>query len=100
MRRRNHITEIDLQTGEEKKLHIVNGIQLYDPAFVALDLKGQRLIYTTNNAKMRGLEIYDIQQKKVVKKKKFQPTTASTVCSPTAVPSRSYVWTATWRIRK
>ena len=67
-----HITEIDLQTGEEKKLHIVNGIQLYDPAFVALDLKGQRLIYTTNNAKMRGLEIYDIQQKKVVKKKKFQ----------------------------
>ena len=67
-----HITEIDLQTGEEKKLHIVNGIQLYDPAFVALDQKGQRLIYTSNNAKMRGLEIYDIQRKKVVKKKKFQ----------------------------
>ncbi|WP_288279378.1 hypothetical protein [uncultured Prevotella sp.] len=67
-----HMTEIDLQTGEQKRLNDIYGIQLYDPAYVALDRKGQRLIYTTNNSKMRGLEIYDIQQKKVVKKKKYQ----------------------------
>ena len=67
-----HMTEIDLQTGEQKRLNDIYGIQLYDPAYVALDRKGQRLIYTTNNAKMRGLEIYDIQQKRVVKKKKYQ----------------------------
>ena len=67
-----HMTEIDLQTGEQKRLNDIYGIQLYDPAYVALDCKGQRLIYTSNNARMRGLEIYDIHQKKVVKKKKFQ----------------------------
>ena len=67
-----HMTEIDLQTGEQKRLNDIYGIQLYDPAYVALDRKGQRLIYTSNNAKMRGLEIYDIQQQKVVKKKKYQ----------------------------
>ena len=67
-----HMTEIDLQTGEQKRLNDIYGIQLYDPAYVALDRKGQRLIYTTNNSKMRGLEIYDIRQKKVVKKKKYQ----------------------------
>ncbi len=67
-----HMTEIDLQTGEQKRLNDIYGIQLYDPAYVALDCKGQRLIYTSNNARMRGLEIYDIQQQKVVKKKKYQ----------------------------
>ena len=67
-----HMMEINLETGEQKRLNDIYGIQLYNPAYVALDIKGQRLIYTSNNAKMRGLEIYDIQQKKVVKKKKFQ----------------------------
>ena len=67
-----HMTEIDLQTGEQKRLNDIYGIQLYDPAYVALDRKGQRLIYTSNNSQMRGLEIYDIQQQKVVKKKKYQ----------------------------
>ena len=67
-----HLTEIDLATGEQRKLQYIHGIQLYNPAFVALDSKGQRIIYTSNNAKMRGLEVYDIQQQKVVKKKRFQ----------------------------
>ena len=67
-----HLTEIDLKTGGQRKLKDIYGIQLYNPAYVALDCKGQRIIYTSNNAKMRGLEIYDIQKKKVVKKKKFQ----------------------------
>ena len=32
-----HMTEIDLQTGEQKRLNDIYGIQLYDPAYVALD---------------------------------------------------------------
>ena len=67
-----HITEIDLVTGRRHKLVKLNGAQLYNPAFVTLDRKGQRLIFTSNNAKMRGLEIYDLQKRKVVKHKKFQ----------------------------
>ena len=67
-----HLTEIDLQTKKQRKLCDIYGIQLYDPAFVALDCNSQRIIYTSNNAKMRGLEIYDIKQNKVVKKKKYQ----------------------------
>ena len=67
-----HLTEIDLKTGERRKLRDIYGIQLYNPAYVTLDQKGGRIFYTSNNAKMRGLEIYDLQKKKVVKKKKFQ----------------------------
>ena len=67
-----HITEIDLNTGKERKVTSLYGIQLYNPAYVALDHNSKRLIYTFNNAKMRGLEVYDLQKKKVVKKLKFQ----------------------------
>ena len=67
-----HLTELDLNTGKQRKITDLYGIQLYNPAFVALDQKGGRLIYTFNNAKMRGLEVYDLHKKKVVKKKKFQ----------------------------
>ena len=67
-----HLTEIDFNTGKERKLTDIYGIQLYNPAFVALDRNAGRIIYTFNNAKMRGLAIYDIQKKKTVKKKTFQ----------------------------
>ena len=67
-----HLTEIDLHTGRERRLVDLYGIQLYNPAFVALDTRSGRLIYTSNNAKMRGLEVYDLHKKKVVKKKTFQ----------------------------
>ena len=67
-----HLMELDLTTGKKKKLVDIYGIQLYNPAFVALDRKNGRLIYTSNNAKMRGLYVYDLQKKKVVKKKNFQ----------------------------
>ena len=67
-----HLTEIDLATGKQRKVTDLYGIQLYNPAYVALDRKGGRLIYTFNNAKMRGLQVYDLRAKKVVKKKKFQ----------------------------
>ena len=67
-----HITEIDLNTGRQRKVTDVYGIQLYNPAFVALDRNAQRLIFTFNNSKMRGLEVYDLQKRKVVKRMKFQ----------------------------
>ena len=67
-----HITEVDLNTGRQRNVTPLYGIQLYNPAFVALDQKGQRLIYTFNNSKMRGLEVYDLQKKRVVKRMKFQ----------------------------
>ena len=66
------ITELDLRTGRQRKVLTINGVQLYNPAFVALDRKGGRLIYTWNNSKMRGLAVYDLRKKKVVKKLKFQ----------------------------
>ncbi|MBR3407111.1 MAG: hypothetical protein IKG92_09460, partial [Bacteroidales bacterium] len=67
-----HLTEIDVKTGKQRRLCDIYGIQLYNPAYVALDRQGGRLIYTSNNAKMRGLEVYDLHKKKVVKRKKFQ----------------------------
>lgn len=67
-----HITELDLKTHEMRKVVDVNGVQLYNPAFVALDTKGQRLIYTSNNSKMRALEVFDLKTNKVVKKRKYQ----------------------------
>ena len=67
-----HITEIDLNTGRQRKVTDLYGIQLYNPAFVALDRNAQRLIFTFNNAKMRGLMVYDLQKRKVVKRMKYQ----------------------------
>ena len=67
-----HITEVDMKTGKQRNVVSIAGLQLYNPAFVALDRNGGRLIYTWNNAKMRALAVYDLQKKKVVKKLKFQ----------------------------
>ena len=67
-----HLTEIDVKSGKQRKLTDIYGIQLYNPAFVALDRNAGRIIFTANNAKMRGLVVYDLHKKKVVKKKDFQ----------------------------
>ena len=67
-----HITELDLKTGKLHKIVTLDGVTLYNPAFVALDRNAGRLIFTWNNGKMRGLEVYDLQKKKVVLKKKYQ----------------------------
>ena len=67
-----HVVELDLSSGKERKVTDLYGIQLYNPAFIALDRNAGRLIYTVNNAKMRGLEVYDLQKKRVVKRMRFQ----------------------------
>lgn len=54
-----HLAEIDVKTGCRRKLHNLNGPALYNPAYVALDTRNGCLIYTTNNGKWRGLEVYD-----------------------------------------
>ena len=46
-----HMTEIDLQTGEQKRLNDIYGIQLYDPAYVALD----RNVYDNTHDCLYGL---------------------------------------------
>ena len=67
-----HLTEIDVNTGRECRLSDIYGIQLYNPAYVALDRNAGRILFTFNNGKMRGLAVYDLRKKKVVKKKTFQ----------------------------
>ena len=67
-----HITEIDLNTLKKRKVVEFSGIQLYNPAFLALDTNSKRIIYTVNNSKMRGLEVYDLNRKRVVKRIKLQ----------------------------
>ena len=102
-----HIMELDVNTGEQRKVVDVYGIQLYNPAFVALDRNAGRLIYTWNNAKMRGLAVYDLQKNKVVKKLKFSVSTilcttmlpiVCTVFFPTVARNPSSVTTRTSRI--
>ena len=67
-----HIVELDLNTLKQRKVTDFYGVQLYNPAYLALDTNSKRLIYTVNNAKMRGLEVYDLKKKRVVKTLKFQ----------------------------
>jgi len=67
-----HIARIDLSTYERTKLQKIDGPRMYQTSYLALDKKNQRLIWTTQNSKFRGLTIYDINKKKVVKKLKFQ----------------------------
>ena len=55
-----HITDI-------KRIKYIDGHSTYTPAYVAYDKKGQRLIWTDRNAKIRGLVIYDLKEERVVK---------------------------------
>ncbi|MCQ2183220.1 MAG: hypothetical protein MJY89_07470 [Bacteroidales bacterium] len=57
---------------DRKKLSLIDGSRMYHPAYLAYDKKGQRLIWTDRNGKIRGLVVYDLQKGKVVKKMKYQ----------------------------
>lgn len=54
------------------KLAYIDGSRMYHPAYLAYDKNGQRLIWSDRNGKVRGLVVYDLQKKKVVKHKKYQ----------------------------
>jgi len=67
-----NIVRIDLGTHKLTKLHVVDNPQSYQTCYLALDKKNQRLFWTTQNGKYRGLRIYDIRKKRIVKSLNFQ----------------------------
>jgi len=67
-----HIERMDLKTLERKRLHTIDGPMLYQTCYLTMDKKRQRLIWTTQNGKYRGIRVYDIAKKKIVQKLNFQ----------------------------
>ena len=55
-----------------ERLAYIDGIQMYQTAYLAYDRRGQRLIWTDRNSKMRGLVVYDLKSDKIVKHLKYQ----------------------------
>lgn len=58
----------------QKRLGYVDGTMSYQTAYIAYDRKGQRLIWTDRNSKMRGLVIYDLEHNRIEKHLKYQRT--------------------------
>lgn len=50
-----HLERINLSTGKRQKLGTIDGVMLYQTAYVALDKKRQRLFWTDRNGSWRGL---------------------------------------------
>lgn len=50
-----HIESIDLRSGKRKKICNIDGPMLYQTAYLTLDRKRQRLIWTDRNGSIRGL---------------------------------------------
>jgi len=69
-----HIERIDLNDLSRRKLYNVDGAQNFQTCYLTLDTKDQRLIWTTQNSKMRGLRVYDLKKGKIVKKLNYQRT--------------------------
>ena len=67
-----HIERIDLKTQERESLCHLDDAMLYQTTYLTLDKRRQRLIYVTNCNGMRGFNVYDLQRRKIVKKKKLQ----------------------------
>lgn len=67
-----HIERIDLTTLKREKLHLIDQPMLYQTCYLTLDKKRQRLIWTTQNNKFRGLRVYDLKEKRIVKKLDLQ----------------------------
>ncbi len=66
------IVSINLRNGKVQKLAYVDGPQMYQTAYLTLDKKRQRLIWTDRNYQFRGLVVYDISKKKKTKHLKYQ----------------------------
>lgn len=50
-----HLERIDLTTGRRSRLCNIDGVMLYQVAYVALDKKRQRLFWTDRNSSWRGI---------------------------------------------
>ena len=64
-----HIERIDLRTGKCKNLHTIDGPMLYQTAYLTLDRKRQRLIWTDRNGSWRGLRTLSLKDGKSQHKK-------------------------------
>lgn len=67
-----HIERLDLGTGKRSKIAKVDSPQLYQTCYLALDSKGQRLFWTTQNSSFRGLRVFDLKKGRITKKLNFQ----------------------------
>lgn len=67
-----HLERIDLRTGKRKRLCTIDGPQLYQASYVALDKRNQRIIFTTQNGNIRGLRVFDLKTNKITKKLNLQ----------------------------
>ena len=50
-----HLEEIDLSSGERRRLTVIDGPMLYQTAYVALDRRRRRLFWTDRNNGIRGI---------------------------------------------
>ncbi len=55
-----------------ERLAYIDGPMMYQTTYLAYDKKGQRLIWTDRNGSIRGLVVYDITKKAIVKQLKNQ----------------------------
>ena len=67
-----HIERIDLGTLERTKLAKVDGAMLYQTSYVTLDTSHQRLMWTSQNGKYRGIRVYDLEKRRIVKSLNYQ----------------------------
>ncbi len=58
--------------GDPEKLAYLDGVQMYQTAYLAYDRKGQRLIWTDRNSGMRGLVVYDLAKGRITDRLKYQ----------------------------
>lgn len=64
-----HIEQINLVTGQKKRLCNIDGPMLYQTSYLTLDKKRQRLIYTDRNSGMRGLRTLSLKDGKTEQRK-------------------------------
>lgn len=67
-----HIERIDLTTLKRTDLSPVDGPMLYQTTYLTLDTIHQRLVWTTQNGRFRGLRVYDLEKRKIVNKLNLQ----------------------------
>ncbi len=62
----------DGKASKVRRLAYIDSPQTYQTTYLTYDSKGQRLIWTDRNGKMRGLVVLDLRKNKVVRHLKFQ----------------------------
>jgi len=67
-----HIERMDLKTLKREKLHVIDNPMTYQTTYLTLDKKRQRLFWTTQNNKYRGIRVYDLEKKRITGKLNFQ----------------------------